>query len=287
MSLSLRDAVVRAQSALLAPRWWVGDPPLDFLWFQTRNWGDALNPVLIEALSGKRARGIDIAAQYPALRGRDKKAPTYVVIGSVLQHADRNAVVWGAGFMSAAARTHEPPRRVCAVRGPLTRERLLAQGVDCPAVYGDPAALYTRMYAPPRTTRYRLGLIPHYADRASPAIQSLARSPDVHVIDIKSGIRAVVDAICACERIASTSLHGLIMADAYGVPSAWVEVGDQVLGAGFKFQDYFSSVGRPDAAPLDLNSGISRTGVEAACRVSPSGIDLERLLAACPFARPA
>ena len=286
MSVSIRDAVIRAQAALAAPRWWFGPAPLDFLWFQTKNWGDALNPVLISALSGRPARGIDIAAQYPALRGRDKATPTYVVIGSVLQHADRNAVVWGAGFMSATARTHEPPRRVCAVRGPLTRDRLLAQGVECPAIYGDPAALFTRIYSPPRTTRHRLGLIPHYADRASPAIRALARESEVLVIDIKSGIRAVVDAICSCERIASTSLHGLIMADAYGIPSIWIEVGDQVLGAGFKFQDYFASVGRADAEPIDLNSGIGRAALESACRVSPAPIDLDRLLAACPFAAP-
>src|SRR5699024_10245514 len=53
----------------------------------------------------------------------------------------------------------------------------------------------------------------------------------------------VVAQIANASSIVSTSLHGLIIAQAYGVPWIWLRVIDQeLIGGDFKFKDFFSTV---------------------------------------------
>ena len=51
------------------------------------------------------------------------------------------------------------PQKVLAVRGPLSRNYLLENGVDCPDVYGDPALLFPKYYKPHIYKKYKLGII--------------------------------------------------------------------------------------------------------------------------------
>ena len=93
----------------------------------------------------------------------------------------------------------------------------------------------------------------------------------------------MVDRICSCEFIISSSLHGLILADAYGVPNQWVRFSDKFYGGSFKFEDYFSSVGR-EQQPIIVDSGT--TVGDIAGRKDdyrPISFDPLPLLRACPF----
>ena len=182
------------------------------------------------------------------------------------------------------------PLKVCAVRGPLTRQYLLEQGIDCPEVYGDPALLLPLIYKPVRTKKYKVGIIPHICDFDSPLVGNLARQKKgKELIIIKMGDYAdwhdVIDEITECEFIVSSSLHGLILSDAYGVPNVWVEFSDKVVGNGFKFRDYFASVGKDsNAVPIRVTAQTKLAELLSHKeRWHPIEIDLSKLIDACPF----
>jgi hypothetical protein len=127
--------------------------------------------------------------------------------------------------------------QIRAVRGPYTREQV---GAGCPDVYGDPALLLPRFHVPRFPKMHRVGIVPHYVDYH--LVKSIVKDcPVINVLN-ENPIE-VADQICECEYIISSSLHGLIVANAYGIPAGWAEFSDDVNGAGFKFHDYYAAIG--------------------------------------------
>lgn len=236
------------------------------------NWGDALNSVLVELLSGR-------AVQH--LEGVHHER--YLVVGSVLDAANARAEVWGSGFIKDGQNLTEPPKAIHAVRGPLTRAALLSQGIACPEIFGDPALLFPRFYDPVVPKRFRLGIVPHYVDSGHPWVQAMALHPDVRVIDIQSGVFGFVEQLKSCEAIASSSLHGLIAADAYGVPNLQILLSDKLIGGNFKFRDYRLSIGVAEPDILAVSRGLKVDDVISRCELHVLDIDLVKLLLACPF----
>ena len=240
------------------------------------NFGDALNPLLIEALSGKKVvhcwKVFNLA-----------RKPVYYVIGSILRGVGNTAVVWGSGFIDSRDKLRRFPRKVTAVRGPLTRRKLLELGVDCPEVYGDPALLCPKFFRPSTAKRHSLGIVPHRADWRSPVLEKLRLLPDVSMIDVTCSVEEVIRGITECEFIASSSLHGLIVADAYGIPSVWVKISDKIGGDDFKFSDYFQSVGREDAPPAQITADTTLSDLLSARTEYRIKLDLGKLVEACPF----
>lgn len=109
-------------------------------------------------------------------------------------------------------------------RGPLTYKKLREQGINCPEVFGDPASLFPRLYQPAMSKEFELGLIPHFREFELPAVRHL-RELGV-VLDVRSPGNRLVDEMSRCKMIASSSLHGLVAADAYGLPAIWVRFSD-------------------------------------------------------------
>jgi len=244
----------------------------------TKNLGDSLNVPLVECITGETPR--TVRHTYESLGN----TTIYMVIGSILPWANEHTIVWGAGFISEESKMLHRPKKVCAVRGPESRRKLLSQGIDCPDVYGDPALLYSRFYTPKETQKkYKLGIIPHYVDKKVPLLKKFRDNPDILVIDVQKDVNRVIDDICSCERVASSCLHGIICADAYGVPSTWIKFSDNVIGKGFKFRDYFASVGRKDTSPLVMREDTTVQQILDRFYDYKIDIDLDRLYEVCPF----
>lgn len=231
------------------------------------NLGDALSPLIVAHLAGR-----------PVRHARDRARGKLLAIGSILNRARDGDVVWGSGLISAASQPSGRRLLVTAVRGPRTAAQLRALGIACPEVYGDPGCLLPRLVPRPTTDppRYRLGVIPHHRDRELFATDD----PAVQVLDITADPEAFVRALCACERVVSSSLHGIIFAEAYGIPADWVQFSDRVLGEGHKFADYYEGTGRDRPVPL-APSSIRRERDWS----PPDPAVAERLVAAFPFPR--
>lgn len=96
--------------------------------------------------------------------------------------------------------------------------------------------------------------------------------------------RSVVDEIVECEYILSSSLHGLIISDAYRVPNLWIEFSHPVGGNRFKYHDYFSSVNRTEKEPLVVHTSCDLNIIyEMFEEYKPIKIDLRPLLESSPF----
>jgi pyruvyltransferase len=244
------------------------------------NWGDGIAPFIANKLTNKKIESITGTEGGNQIR--------YTVTGSINQWlTNDNTIIWGTGFISATSELKITPRKICAVRGPLTRDKFIKAGIDCPEVYGDPALLMPRFYKPKISKKFKYGIIPHYIDYNHDWVKKYHNDPNVKIIDITHSSESelfthrFIDEILECEIIFSSSLHGLIAADAYNVPSYWLELSDKVVGNGFKFEDYFRSVNRPLNSPIrplisdDINSFHTYE--------YNININLDKLISACPF----
>lgn len=242
------------------------------------NFGDILTPYIVKHFTDKKVKRI--SSKMFAIFNH------YFVIGSILQKCKKTSVVWGSGYISDSAKRKEAPKKILAVRGPLTRNKLLSEGIDCPEVYGDPALLMAEIYTPQTTQKkkFKLGIIPHYVDKKHPWLHQFKNDSSIKIIDVQQkNPLHVIDDMIECERVISSSLHGIIVADAYGIPSLWISFSDKVLGNGFKFNDYFKSVGRKDEHPILIKEDLSIETIEKQFYEYSISIDLKKLKKACPF----
>ena len=222
--------------------------PIKLFWWDERkflhkdkeNYGDMLSRYLVGKISGRKVQFVHPKKQ--SWLNRHKKH--YVVVGSILAHVTKNSIVWGSGIIDRVHKVDEADFR--AVRGPETRKYLLGMGYKCPEIYGDPALLLPKYYLPKRNVKFELGIIPHYKDFDK--ISEKYKDIDgVSVINMMSlDVEKTTNAILECDRIISSSLHGVIVAHAYRIPALWVKFSDEPFGDDIKFKDYYSSVKMPE-----------------------------------------
>lgn len=202
-------------------KWWVLAP----------NFGDLLSPWLINKLTGKKVVYND---------GKDNEIKPLLAIGSIAKYATPGSTVWGSGFFG-----DETKKSICttakylSVRGPLTRNLLRIHKVKCPAIYGDPALLVPFFYSPIREKKYKVGIVLRWSEKNWNEIEFGEGIKKIYLGGDE--IEPIIDQFLECEAILSSSLHGLIIADAYGIPSGWLD-STTPKGLNFKFYDYFLSV---------------------------------------------
>ena len=135
---------------------------------------------------------------------------------------------------------HVIVRQMLAFRNALTRALLQARGIAVPEVYGDPSLLLPWLFA-----RTLLGVhvdrpyvvVPHFNEPA----EKYAAHADRLVLPTLSPlnfVRALLTAGC----VVSSSLCGVIIAEAYGVPAVYLDSGNGEHR--FKYDDYDVGTGR-------------------------------------------
>jgi hypothetical protein len=183
------------------------------------------------------------------------------LVGSTLtHHLSKNTHVFGNGVISRTQKLrHGLVYNV--VRGPLTKKVLEESGIDVgEVVYGDPALLLPSMYNNKNIKKkYKLGIIPHqieYHDMVSFVKQHEEHFRDTIILNTTTPtakkMERFIDDILSCEKIISSSLHGIITSHAYQVPCLWLHFSDKLWGDGIKFRDYFASVGVNDIEPIKM-----------------------------------
>ena len=191
---------------------------------QKENYGDLLGKYLVEKISQKKVIWIN-PNNFSIF---NFFSPIYITIGSILTHATKNCIVWGSGIISK----EYPIKRAkfLAVRGPQTRNHLKELGYQVPEVFGDPALLLPRYFNPKVKKKYSYGIVPHYNDMK--VVKNwFSDRKDIHIIDIRTNdIEAKTIEFLSCKKIVSSSLHGIIIAHAYGIPAVWQKFSDKLFG---------------------------------------------------------
>ena len=252
------------------------------------NWGDDINFVFLNMVSSKKG------LYFPDTKfTRKLSTKTFLCVGSTITfYPLKNTTIWGSGIINknALSNISSFPDKICAVRGPRTREELIKLGIDCPAIYGDPIILLPRFYTPAKNkTHYRIGIIPHYIDKDKSQIKEICKKFKAQFIQVRGykDWREFVDNICSCDYVISSSLHGLIIAEAYGIPSVWVKFGEYIDGWDFKFIDFYESLEKYNVSPIIINEREEKIKIREVENLidkwEPSTVDFTPLLDVCPF----
>lgn len=171
-------------------------------------------------------------------------SPNILLLGSILEWSDKHSFVCGTGLIFSHSILESPPLNIECVRGPLTGYFLNKQGVKCPAVYADPGVLAPELFPPVTNQKYgvHIGIIPHYIDKGSSWLDKCQKEGCL-IIDVLAPPEEFFQQLQRCDIILASSLHGIIFAHSYGIPCVWIELSNNVFGNGFKFYDYYLSVG--------------------------------------------
>jgi pyruvyltransferase len=252
-----------------------GSVPLNYFTYR-ENFGDLLSPWLIKKMTGRK------------VKVADRKKPHYVAIGSIVNQGTDHSIYWGTGMYGTEGKAEAPAGATyTALRGPLAQSKLSAGkgfGIKTPEVYGDPALLLPFYYSPKIAVTHEYGVVVRWSERKWAEAEY---GPGVKMIDFSRGdIEAVIKELLSCKKIVTSSLHGLIVADAYGIPSAWLK-SQTPRGGVFKFYDYFASVNkfrRPQTFdPVEAPVTVDRLRSSFEFAGQPIDYDYRPLLDACPF----
>lgn len=205
-----------------------------FYFKNDRNFGDWLGPYIYDKLSS--------TSHIYGEPSDDEDQNILLMCGSIIQMGKLNSIVCGAGLIFGDATFAKPKQTIC-VRGKLTRKRFLELGYECPEIYGDPGILMPRLYNKPVEKKYKIALIPHLWDY-NHICGKYHDDDDIAVVNLTlsdfNTIENIIDKINMAEKTVSSSLHGIVISHAYGIPCLWAKFNQNLWGDGVKFHDYFS-----------------------------------------------
>lgn len=201
-----------------------------YYWNQKKNFGDQIGSLLLKRFSHLSS---ELVKPYEA---------ELIIVGSILEHIPENwsGVAAGVGKLHEDTKVHLSNSRILALRGPLT-----AQGVKGDFVLGDPGLLADEL-VPQVEKIYDLGIIPHWTDKTLELDPRFTKY-NPKIIRVSDDPLKVITEIGQCKRIISSSLHGIILADAFNIPRR-IEIAPRMIshmkqeGGLFKWLDYSASI---------------------------------------------
>jgi pyruvyltransferase len=233
------------------------------------NFGDYISLELVERIVQKPVR---------TLLTNYRKQKKLLAIGSIFSFAADNDVVWGAGINGRLLKLKHyrfAKLDIRAVRGPLTRQFLYENfSIESPEIYGDPALLFPYFF--PEFKRkdnptYDYIVIPHYSE-----LSLFPNTKDPHVVYPTEPWNVVIEKILDSRFVIASSLHGIVIAEAYGIPARMLRV---TKNEGlFKYRDYYLGTNRPYFQYATSVQEALKMGGEA-----PGECDLKKLYEAFPF----
>lgn len=194
------------------------------------NLGDYLSYVIVQEMLKKKKIKLDTSVS---------KTKHLYGIGSIIQGGAQNATIWGSGLKNGNKDFNWLVRLtrkldVRLVRGPETRNALINNGYKCPEKYGDPALIMPLIYKPKNVKKTKDYLV------------ILHHETNLEIKDYLSpicvGYKEFIDELCTAKLVISSSLHGIILAETYGIPA--VLLMDKETNNMFKYNDYYHSTGR-------------------------------------------
>jgi pyruvyltransferase len=233
-----------------------------YWWKIQPNFGDRLAPILVRHFSGNEV----------AFSEQPEKL---LSLGSILQFAGNGDHLWGTGMRQPCPL----PKllHIHAVRGPKTRNFLLKTGFDCPEIYGDPAILMPLLYHPKIKIKQEIIVLPHYSDYR---LKMLAQQEGFPLLSVSESPLNIIDHILETQILVTSSLHGLILAEAYGVTAVLLRDREQKWEPHFKFLDYFLSTGREDQTLWNISI---KEAIQHIPKITcPVPIDTKKLITAFP-----
>lgn len=236
------------------------------------NFGDELSKYITTKLINKD--------KYELVFNQNNIPLNIVCIGSYIHSAKDNTFIFGSGVRTPnniENNCHNYKNlNVCSVRGPLTRNYLMNKNQSVPEIYGDPALLLPKFYKPViiENLKDKIGIVPHKTNYDK---YIKIDSNKYYLINPTDKWQNVINYICSCKAIISSSLHGLICSDAYNVPNLWLDE-FKLQEGDFKFKDYFASQCREYKKIKNLNeydnSLLYKKG---------NTIELDKLIKTFPF----
>jgi pyruvyltransferase len=213
-------------------------PAVELIWWRPKaglNFGDVLSEVVVAKILADRGL---------TLRDQVARPARLFAIGSILHFARDGDVVWGSGVNGKMPETRHAFRHldIRAVRGPLTARFLRSKGIDAPDVYGDPALLLPELFPNLRPApRTPLLVVPNLND--APRLEAAG----IEHLSPRLGWNVCVAAILGAELVVASSLHAIIVAEAFGIPARYVRFADNEDL--FKYEDYALATGRDRLEP--------------------------------------
>lgn len=166
-----------------------------------------------------------------------------VLAGSILQWvpSDYSGFIIGTGAEKGDYSFDKAS--IWALRGKLTYQHVKPQPTHC--VFGDIGLLMPFVFNEKVETKYDLGIVPHFKDYQNVLFTRLRSWGRVKIINVRQSPKVVIREIRECRHIAASSLHGLIIAEAYGIPTVRVVSYETFVwkNPDYKYEDHYSALG--------------------------------------------